>query len=360
MEKKSGWTTRATWFEADQALLGVVGTHEGQYTDLVLAHGLTLAQGRRLVLALPEEWSHATRQRQPWLAAEIEIYTHADGKIRMRRLRSRGATLRAAGDFERSRPLHLGESSERVRRLVEWATAEPELVPVHRRDVRAWSINGQRVLTIQGKSKTKIKAGIDAQSSPADVTVINAALTDEQFTKIADRVAASMSDAKNKKHGSFAEHHLQTLLRRRPEILLLEHPLVRELPAWRPSGGGRQLGRGFIDLIGLDANGDITIVETKIGRDDMLVLQGLDYWIWATASDNKKALASRLHTSDNAEVRLLFAVAGKDGATPALGTRERHHLNLLDDDIPWRVALIEDWSGPGLRAKVFGPRELPT
>lgn len=168
-----------------------------------------------------------------------------------------------------------------------------------------------------------------------------------------------MDDAKNKKHGSFAEHHLQTLLRRDPEKLLLEHPLVRELPAWRPSGGGRKLGRGFIDLIGLDANGDITIVETKLGRDDMLVLQGLDYWIWATASDNKKSLATRLHTSDKAEVRLLYAVGGKDGAAPTLGARERTHLLLLDDDIPWRVALIDDWNSPSMSVKVFDPREVP-
>lgn len=159
---KRGWTTRATWFRTDDALLGVVGAQEGQYTDTVLAHGLVLAEDRKLVLALPEEWSHATRQRQPWLPAETEIYTHANGRLRKRRPRSKGETLRAAGDFERSRPLHLGASSERIRRLVEWATSEPALVPVHRRDVRAWSINGQRVLTIQGKSKTRIKAGIDA------------------------------------------------------------------------------------------------------------------------------------------------------------------------------------------------------
>jgi len=41
-----------------------------------------------------------------------------------------------------------------------------------------------------------------------------------------------------------------------------------------PGGGDDKLGRGFIDL---DSVGDLVIVKTKPGADDMLVLQGLDY-----------------------------------------------------------------------------------
>ena len=37
----------------------------------------------------------------------------------------------------------------------------------------------------------------------------------------------------------------------------------------------------MIDFLGVDNSGHLHIVETKIGGDEMLVLQGLDYWIWA-------------------------------------------------------------------------------
>jgi hypothetical protein len=43
-------------------------------------------------------------------------------------------------------------------------------------------------------------------------------------------------------------------------------------------------------LIGVTHDGCIGLVETKLGADPTLVLQGLDYWTWATAP---QALATR-------------------------------------------------------------------
>jgi len=43
----------------------LAGPHEGSHVDLALAYGLTWAEGRRLVLVLPEEWAFPTLQRAP-------------------------------------------------------------------------------------------------------------------------------------------------------------------------------------------------------------------------------------------------------------------------------------------------------
>ena len=50
---------------------------------------------------------------------------------------------------------------------------------------------------------------------------------------------------------------------------------MREFPAWRP-GSNRA---AYIDFLANDAHGRLHVVETKIGADAMLVLQGLDYWL---------------------------------------------------------------------------------
>lgn len=35
-------------------------------------------------------------------------------------------------------------------------------------------------------------------------------------------------------------------------------------------------------------------METKLASDEMLILQGLDYWVWATRDDNAAWLRDRL------------------------------------------------------------------
>ena len=86
-----------------------------------------------------------------------------------------------------------------------------------------------------------------------------------------------------------SEHWLQAVLRDCPGLLgLQDRPVLRELPAFRPKAGVA-LRRGFVDLVGVTQDGRIGVVETKLGSDPMLVLQGLDYWTWVTAHGKELA-----------------------------------------------------------------------
>jgi hypothetical protein len=91
---------------------------------------------------------------------------------------------------------------------------------------------------------------------------------------------------------------LQARLAAHPDVLGLDPDrLWRELPCVRPRGQ-----RAFIDLAGVDAAGRIHLVETKIGDDPMLVLQGLDYWIWADA--HRAELAEHLHVKPDTSIQI--------------------------------------------------------
>lgn len=346
---RRGWTTRAVWFERKDELLAVVGEQEGSATDTVLAHALSLAQGRPLRLVLPQQWAYPTRFRQPWLTADIGIWVHSRGKLLQQPPKlTKQESRDAAGECETSRPYRLGpHATQWVRELTEWATAHEDLVEAHRRNLRGWSCNGQRVLTIEGKQKVKIRAGIDAKDAPATLHEIDAPLTSTTFKTIQNEVAVGIGQAHGKEFGKFEEHHMQGQLRRYPSALLLEEPLLREVPAWRPAGGQTEprRGRGFIDLAGIDGAGDIVVVETKLDSDEMLILQGLDYWVWATREDNATWLRDRLYASPTAATNLLFAIGGKDGKAPKIGKYERSHLEVLAPEIPWRIAKISQWNG---------------
>lgn len=342
-----GWTTRAVWYETEGRLVGVLGPQEGSKVDLGLAHGLYLAGGRRLCLALPSEWAYPTLQRLPWLNAVVEVHVYAQDETTAALVtpESRLRTSRLAGGPETKPELHLGPLGEHVRPLLEWAAQHPDLAAAHRRDVRAWSCRGQRVLAVRStKKRIEIISGIDAKADRAAKDDVSSPPTARELATWQHRVEVGIQHAKQQTFGRFEEHHLQEILRRNPSALGLEAPVLREVPAWRPIGGPKRLGRGYLDLVAMDGLGDINLVETKLAADEMLVLQGLDYWIWAANPDNAKWLTERLHADPNrASPRLVYAVGGKGGKSPTLSRYAKLHLDLLHDDVSWRLALINDW-----------------
>jgi hypothetical protein len=210
------------------------------------------------------------------------------------------------------------------------------------------------------KTQVKVVAGIDAKSQAATRWSITAPLGEVTLSSIRRDVEAGIANAKAKKHGKFEEHRLQAILRRTPDSLGLEYPVLRELPAWRPSGGEKPRGRGFIDLAAMDGLGDITIVETKLTGDEMLVLQGLDYWIWANAADNEAWLKQRLHADPvRASLRLMYAVGGRGGKAPSLGKYAQAQLKVLHEDVSWRIALINDWVRGSPKVELLPLRTQP-
>lgn len=363
LPERRGWTDRAVWYQRPGELLAVVGDHEESATDRVLAHALFHAGDRAVTLVLSENWAYPTRFRQPWLTPNIKVWTHTNGVADFAPPLAREATRDAVVGHPAEKPHRLPPAgAEWVRRLTEWATANPGLADAHTSSMRGWSHDGQRVLTIGGRRTIAIKAGVDATKDKALSVKVTGPMTSSEFDAITTRVERGMADAKAKTYGRFEEHHLQVQLRGHPGTLRLEHPLLREVPAWRPAGGsgGGERGRGFVDLAGLDSAGDIVLVETKLGQDEMLVFQGLDYWIWATSPKNHHWLRERLYAADDARIRLLYAVAGKGASKPRLGRYELSHLDLLDPEIPWRVALLDDWDKAHAPASVVTePRTKP-
>jgi hypothetical protein len=361
MPPARGLSTLCSWYENDDEVMAVVSPQKGSSADIALSHGLFHCGARQLTLVLPAESAGPTRRRIPWLTTPVDVYTYPIGTPvpTLSEKLTQESVVRKAGGSDSKMPFHLNPgASEWIRELADWATEHPKLEAAHLSNARVWSCLGQRVLTIRGKARPQITAGIDAKISPAVQTVATGPLSTETLSNIQLSVSEGIEHATKQLHGAFAEHHLQQKLRGVPWRLRLEHPLLREVPAWRPAPGSDDaLGRGFIDLVGLDSVGDLVLVETKLAADSMLVLQGLDYWIWAQSKANRDWLDNRLSANRDATLRLLYAVAGKGAAKPELSRYSKAHFDALDDTVNWRLALLTDWEDDdAMTVDVLPPR----
>lgn len=350
--QRRDWTTTAVWYEDATTLTAVVGEHEGKSASLALAHGLHLAGTRALHLVLPAALAGPTLFRAPWLNRDITVTTHAQGSLTAVPLPTREQTIQTAGGAATAPTLHLGDAPTGIRQLADWAARHEALQPAHRSNLRAWTCQGMRVLTLKrARAGVAVTAGIDANASPAHTLTWTASTPISELATVRAAVEKGIAEAHNNTHGPYEEHHLQELLRLKPHLLGLEHPVLREVAAFRPSIGPKP-GRGYIDLAGLDGNGDLVLVETKLGGDDMLVLQGLDYWIWASNPANKNWLTGRLDADPRrAQLKLLYAVGGRMGTVPRLDKYAQAQLHALHPSVDYRLALIDRWktANPSVR-----------
>ena len=156
--------------------------------------------------------------------------------------------------------------------------------------------------------------------------------------------------------GGHAEHFLQARLGDHPDLLgLVPASVRREFPCVRPGGE-----RAYIDLFGLDAAGSMHIVETKIGSDVMLVLQGLDYWAWAEG--HRAELTTEFGAALNAPIKLDFVVARPASGGLPLGPYTAPQTEVLPWNLRWRFGVVDGWRiGEGPMAVTFGaPGALPS
>ena len=361
----SAYSQRFAFFADNTRLALVAGEQEGDDVELALAHAIRHANGRALALVLPEGHTNATAQRVPWLRTRSRptLYTHHHGAgIVKLPPRSRKDTLDALAEPRKglsprdeltkaTAPAHLGKATTGVWPLVEWATTSPVLDHGHRGGQRSWHYAGQRVLSISRTTGgVSIVAGIHYTGTNKPVAILlkdGDTLEDTTLDTIKQSVTNAIEH--RAKPGRKAihrpdEHWLQAILRRSPHVVGVEQPALRELPAWRPHDSHMSWGRGFIDLLGLDGHGAIRIVETKLATntDDLLVLQGLDYYVWATAYLD--VLRARLSAAKSADLEIHYVLGAKpetnsikiSPCTPTLAAA-------LDDDIAWRFQVVRDW-----------------
>ena len=386
-------SSRFAYFEDADRLVIVAGAQEGTDIQLALALGLTYRGDKKLALVLPRGHTCATQQRAPWLRvdAQPELHVHDGiaGSVEPLAMLSQPETIEAlavprkgVGPADELRkasiPLHLDTRSANVDELVEWATVAKDLDPGHRRSERSWHYRGQRVLSIARTSDgLEIRAGIHTTGDPDLSTRV--ALKSEEVLSATDldrlqgAVGEGIAARENERPGGYGkpdEHWLQAVIRAEPSLVGVEQPALREVPAWRPADGvgdkAKAWGRGFIDLVGVDGHGNIRVVETKLAanKDDLLIFQGLDYFVWAQAY--KDTLRERLGVGPKSRIVLHYVIGTSPGTSGTesklLSTHAAAQTRALDPVIEWRFQVIDNWYAGGDRptANCFPPRTLPS
>lgn len=349
-----GPSARFAYFESDSTFIVVAGSQEDSATQLALVYGLSLRRDLELVLVLPKEHIAQSALRAAWLDIPIRIFGHRKGQVAAHTVPDRVTALNTFGTSSFvDRVHHLGDRAPWVEPLTSWAGAHDYLSPAHRPDNRSWHCMGLRVLRVsRTDGGVHVRAGIsytDGEGKPgAAITLeLAAPITDEQLEICQDVIEAAI-DERYFEGGSMYvpdEHWLQAVLRDSPALVGIEQPALREVAALRCTGtspaGKPNWSRGFIDLLGADPHATLRLIETKLGTYDLLVLQGLDYLIWAER--HREQLTNKLSLPSDAPIELHFVVGGKGGAEPSLSRWIPAQLDALASDIDWRLHYVEDW-----------------
>ncbi len=367
----------ARFFAGDGALAVIVcGGEQWRTVEKALAYGVAHAHGRKLGLVLPDRKPgqprnplQATQVRAAFLDADIQLWTHDGETASPCELpdRTTACSLLQEGVL-RGGELDLMDLASLVRDLEEWADSQPDLTAHHEKSYRTWRCQGLILLSIQRRRTTLlVKSGVHHAKAawgrrlPAMLTLANRNLTSAELELIKSRVRADIEAKLSGYPQGFREHQMQATLAQYPaEVGWSERPrLEREFPARRPGGG-----TAYIDFLRLGDDGTLHIVETKIGHDEMLVLQGLDYWIWAQA--NMRLLADHFKVPAISHVVIDYVVGPKDGkqnpadvTDPVLSPYAPAQLEVLDKDIDWQVHLCTGWATSNPAVTSLGAHMIP-
>ena len=363
---------RLLWYQAPGKLVVVAGPYkDARDGDLALAHGLRhVTPDQILVLVLPqdERASRATTVRAPWINVPLEIYNYdlplvEGGKRGEPAETSRCPILERSWVLQQYRdagpdgwgygiespprpPSHaevLGEKAPWVTGLTTWLTAHDDLEEEHTDHYLAWRCAGTIVLTITVGRQLTMSAGVQhSRSGQRPSTVLcsgvlpasDQATLEEAALQAIDKVLGGLGER-------YREHRLQAaIVQQGPKVLGLVDPLKAERAAWRPYPGGR----AFLDFLGVDEHGVLHIVETKVGADAMMVLQGLDYWIWASA--NQDALAPEFGRKKVTGIEVDFLI--DEGKGSSLGPYSMAQSESLATEVVHRFWTISDWDTGGM------------
>jgi hypothetical protein len=189
------------------------------------------------------------------------------------------------------------------------------------------------VHVVAGVNYSDPKPGQDAPV----VLRLTETITDAELATVRAAVATARAGKDSGGDAANAEHLLQERLRRDWRLLGLRAEPLREVPVRRP------VGYGYIDLVGAGRDGRIRVIETKLGPFDRLVVQGLDYWIWATA--NAPDVAEWLDLPPDAGIDIEYVAAEKTPGHGVVGSYTSGQAEAIQGSIRWRFTTIRDWHG---------------
>jgi hypothetical protein len=348
---------RMVFFADNDILSLIVGPQENQRdVDRALAYGLAHARDRDLHLVLPADKAYPTLARFPWIEVPLRVWAYDDTACVEQVFPTPDEVLASYTDELEARRHVLKDRAAWVERLIRWADADPDLQPTHVKANLAWQCGGMRVLKIaRTKKGLRITAGVDYskpknEQRPALVSDLDGEASPALVHRVISKTATAMADRLESPGAGYQEHLLQGLLIGRSRDLGLI-TMEREFPAYRPVHQ-----HAYIDFLGIDAAGRIHVVETKIGNDEMLVLQGLDYWIWATA--HAESLAAHFGLTGTPEVVIDYVVA-EPTEGPLIGPYTAAQAEALVGSIPWRFHNVRDWHSVEPVVTALPRRQVP-
>ena len=333
------------WFEDKDRLCVIAGdpSMKAQATDVGFAHALGHLGDRDLTVVFPKAGATAVAQRLPFLDIPSASFVLRDtGVERLQPLRASDVIASFKGPRGGSHDVSKARSL--IEPLVQWLDDEKALMKDDRQSYRTWQYHGRQVLTLRVGTDggVQLVAGVNYSNpapgrEPTIVDLRDAPITDAQLQQVKAAIAVARAGKDSGEDIANAEHLLQEKLRANCDLLDLRDAPLREVPVRRP------VGNGYIDLVGAGKDGHIRVIETKLGPFDRLVVQGLDYWIWATA--NAEVVADWLHLPSKAGVEIEYVVAEKTPGYGVIGSYTSGQAEALQGAIRWRFTTVRDWNG---------------
>lgn len=338
-------STLFRWFGDAHTLCVVAGDlyMKPQECDVGFSHALGHLGDRDLLVVFPEGGASAVAERLPFLEVPARAFVLGDeGVTMLQPLRPADVIARYRG--VRGGTHDLTKAAAVVEPLLSWLASQPDLVQDDRKSYRTWQYKGRQVVTVRVGStgQVHVVAGVNySDPKPGQDAPVMLRLTETITVAELGTVQSAVAIARVGKDSggdvANAEHLLQERLRRDWKLLGLRAEPLREVPVRRP------VGYGYIDLLGAGRDGRIRVIETKLGPFDRLVVQGLDYWIWATA--NAPDVAEWLDLPPDSGIDIEYVVAEKTPGHGVIGSYTSGQAEAIQGSIRWRFTTIRDWGG---------------
>lgn len=298
-------------------------TEDAKNVHKALAYALAYVNGCCLSMILPKGAELPTRQRAVGLDGAIDVYTFDESPADPQKCVA--LTLDDLTELREKKGLRGGEHElkdreQLVEPIITWANDLGDfLAAANRGAYMAWHCLGRQLLTLKRSgSGVELVAGVnyskpsETQTTPVKLQ-LSERITEPQAWEVKEAVLKGII---NRYAGDDTNAHLEHQLAGRPggPPWSTRGPGVASPATGNPACVSGNKSTAFIDFLFLDDHDVLHVVETKIGHDEFLVLQGVDYWLWANV--NRDLLAKEFDVATIDDIHIDYVVADADGTLP--------------------------------------------